>query len=283
MRRLHPAEHRLLAAALAATAFVLFYLAVIDPWLVEPEIEISQQMDELRDTAQRYAGLLAQKSLLQQRSAGMEAQQQRDPLLLAGTDPTQVSADLVDRLSTMISAHATEGAGCDVIDKTPIPGEADGTTFLRVKVNLGLDCGIEPLAHLLADIQQAKPYLFIDSLSISRGDTAPLHGPAGKLHLQLTVAGYMRTPHLPHNTALNAATPGGSSALAVQTGLQSPAQATLPSPVQSTGQSSALSSPASSSTQTLAPPSPQESSQNPGQSPDQDAPTGVEQDTGASK
>lgn len=204
MRRLHPAEHRLLAAALTATVFVSIFVCVIGPWLVEPEVEISQQMDELRETAQRYGSLLALKTQLQQRSAAMEAEQQRDPLLLAGTDPTQVSADLVDRLSTMIAAHANEGAGCDVNDKTPIAGEADGTTFLRVKVNLGLDCGIEPLAHLLADIQQAKPYLFIDALSISRGDSAPLHGPAGKLHLQLTVAGYMRTPHLPRNPGSNA-------------------------------------------------------------------------------
>lgn len=204
IRKLNPNEHRLCAVALLFIVLMSVYFGIVGPLIVAPQQDIGERMEALRDTAHHYENLLAQRSALQKRSAHIAAEQQRDPLLLSGNDPTQVAAQLVDRLGAIVDAHANEGAGCVLNDKTPIAGEADGSAFQRIKVNMGLDCSIEPLAHILSDVQYAKPYLFVENLTVSRADDAPAHGPAGKLHVQLTVDAYMHAPQRHASTSVTA-------------------------------------------------------------------------------
>jgi len=191
MRPLRQAEHRVLSVALLLAIIVVMYMTIIAPFFVDPATSVSDQMQDLEDTASRYQTLLGQRSALQQASIRLADANQRDPVVLPGSDAAQVSADLVDRLGALVAAHQDEGAGCDVEDKTPIVGEQSRTVFPEVKVNLSLACSIEPLAKVLSDIEHSKPYLFIESMSVARSDDAPLKGPAGKLHVQLTVAAYM--------------------------------------------------------------------------------------------
>ena len=182
-------------AALIALALVLAsaWWLLVQSWFLDPLIALREEADALREQQQRYASIaLQRKSLEQQLQAA-----RRDPAsrgsLLPGEDPSAVAAELMQRTLDQVKSHANEGPGCEVTQRMPIMPEADSAEpYRQVKVSLTLECAMEPLAHLLHDLEYTQPFLFVDNLSIRRPTTAPSSGPAGRLQVHLLLRGYLQ-------------------------------------------------------------------------------------------
>lgn len=182
-------------AALIAFVIVVCagYWLLIDSWFTGPLRELNEQMAQLREQQQRYASLLRQSEAL-----GEQLQQARnDPAsstsLLPGEDPSAVAADLMQRLADLVGSHATTGAGCSLTQRMPITPEQDSAEpYRQVKVSLSLECGIEPLAVILHELEYQRPFLFVDEMSVRRNADAPAKGGAGKLAVHLLVRGYLQ-------------------------------------------------------------------------------------------
>ena len=104
---------------------------------------------------------------------------------LGASDPSAASADLIQRATDVVAAHARESSGCSMPSKMPIEQDTGNEPFRRVSVSITLDCGVQPLAAVLHDFDRGLPYLFVDNLTVARS-------PSGRLQAQLTLYGYLR-------------------------------------------------------------------------------------------
>jgi general secretion pathway protein M len=194
MRRPLNARERC-GAAVIVLALLLWaaWWLLVQSWFSGPLSDIDEQLQDLREQQQRYAGQLAQKPLLQQQLE----QARRDPAsrssLLPGDDLSAVAAQLMQHSVELIKAHADQGPGCELTQRMPITPEQDSAQpYRQVKVSLTLDCAAEPLGRLLHDIEYSQPALFVDSLSIRRNSTALSKGGPGRLRVHLLVSGYLQ-------------------------------------------------------------------------------------------
>lgn len=192
-RELTARERRGAALIVLALAVWAAWWLLVQSWFLDPLMAIENQADSLREQQQRYAGALQQREALQQQLQ----QARRDPAsrssLLAGTDPSAVAADLMQRSLDLVKAHAAQGPGCQVTQRMPItPEQNSAEPYRQVKVSLTLECAMEPLTGLLHDLEYGQPFLFVDHVSIRRQTSAPASGGAGRLQVNLLLRGYLQ-------------------------------------------------------------------------------------------
>ncbi|MGY4495278.1 type II secretion system protein GspM [Pseudomonas sp. TE3610] len=191
MRRpLTPRENRIAALAVLAACVCLMYWGALYPWLIAPQLAVRQQMDELRDTQRRYVALLARREPLQAQLAAAQADPAGVDALLPGDDPSAIAAGLMQYTADLVGRHASDGAGCEVLNRTPSAAEPGDERYAQVKVTLNLSCSIEPLEAILYDIETARPYLFVTQLRVEHHADSPIGAGAGRLQVQLLVTGY---------------------------------------------------------------------------------------------
>ena len=199
-RELTPRERR--GAALIVLALLLWaaWWLLVQSWFLDPLNDLEEQADTLRAQQQRYAGIVQQRTGLQQQLQAARRDPSSRSSLLPGEDPSAVAADLMQYSLDRVKAHANQGPGCQVTQRMPITPEQDsGEPYRQVKVSLTLDCAMEPLANLLHDFEYGQPFLFVDNLSLRRSTSAPASGGAGRLQVHLLLRGYMqRAPTLPN-------------------------------------------------------------------------------------
>lgn len=191
-RALNERERR--GAALIALALVVagLYWLLVQSWFAGPLSDVNAQIGQLREQQQRYAGQLAQRPALDQQLADARQDPASSTSLLPGGDPSAVAADLMQRIADLIKANSNEGAGCALTQRMPITPEQDSAQpYRQIKVSLTLECGIEPLMTVLHTLEFHRPFLFVDSLSVRRGNSAPAAGGAGRLTVHLLVRGYL--------------------------------------------------------------------------------------------
>lgn len=185
MRRLPPAQSRLAAVALALVALAIGYFLFLHWWFVAPLVSVDGQIHDLQQLHAKYAAAIAQQPLLEQRVARLERGGATVGAFLSASDPSAAAANLIQRATDVVSAHASEGAGCNMPSKMPIEQDNGNEPFRRVSVSITLDCGMQPLAAVLHDFDRGLPYLFVDNLMLARS-------PSGRIQAQLTLSGYLR-------------------------------------------------------------------------------------------
>lgn len=185
MRRLTPVQSRGAAVALALVALVAAYFVLLHWWFVAPLRGVDGQMRDLQQLHAKYAAAIAEQPLLRKRVAQLERGGATVGAFLSATDPSTASADLIQRATDVVAAHAQEGSGCSMPSKMPIEQDNGNEPFRRVSVSITLDCGVQPLAAVLHDFDRGLPYLFVDNLTVARS-------PTGRLQAQLTLSGYLR-------------------------------------------------------------------------------------------
>ena len=199
-REFTPRERR--GAALIVLTLLLWaaWWLLVQSWFLDPLNDLEEQADTLRAQQQRYAGIVQQRTGLQQQLQAARRDPSSRSSLLPGEDPSAVAADLMQYSLDRVKAHANQGPGCQVTQRMPITPEQDsGEPYRQVKVSLTLDCAMEPLANLLHDFEYGQPFLFVDNLSLRRSTSAPASGGAGRLQVHLLLRGYMqRAPTLPN-------------------------------------------------------------------------------------
>ncbi|HEU4855801.1 MAG TPA: type II secretion system protein GspM [Rhodanobacteraceae bacterium] len=184
-RRVTPLQSRIAAVALALVALLAAYFLLLHWWFVAPLLGVDGQMHGLRQLHAKYAAAIAEQPELKRRVATLERGGASVNAFLAAADPSTASADLIQRASDVVAAHAHEGAGCNMPSKMPIEQDSGNEPFRRVSVSITLDCGMQPLAAVLHDFDRGLPYLFVDNLTIARS-------PTGRMQAQLSLSGYLR-------------------------------------------------------------------------------------------
>jgi len=185
VRRLSPAQSRIAAIVLALVVLAIAYFLLLHWWFVAPLISVDGQMQDLQQIHAKYAAAIAEQPELQKRVAKLEQGGASVDAFLSGNDPSAAAANLIQRATDVVSAHAREGAGCSMPSKMPIEQDSDSEPFRRVSVSITLDCGVQPLAAVLHDFDRGLPYLFVDNLTVARS-------PSSRLQAQLTLSGYLR-------------------------------------------------------------------------------------------
>lgn len=182
---LSPGQSRLAAVLLALVVLAIAYFLLLHWWFVAPMISVDGQMQDLQRIHAKYAAAIAEQPELQKRVAKLEQGGASVDAFLSANDPSAAAANLIQRATDVVSAHAGEGAGCSMPSKMPIEQDTGNEPFRRVSVSITLDCGMQPLAAVLHDFDRGLPYLFVDNLTVARS-------PSGRMQAQLTLSGYLR-------------------------------------------------------------------------------------------
>ncbi len=185
VQHLTPVQSRVAAIALALLALAIAYFLLLHWWFVAPLRSVDGQMHDLQQIHARYAAAIAEQPILQKRVAALERGGASVAAFLADSDASTAAADLIQRATDVVAAHAHEGSGCSMPSKMPIEQDSGNEPFRRVSVSITLDCGVQPLASVLHDFDRGLPYLFVDNLTIARS-------PTGRLQAQLSLSGYLR-------------------------------------------------------------------------------------------
>jgi general secretion pathway protein M len=194
--KLQPKDGRFLAVVLLLITLVLAYLVGIHWWFVAPHLEIAGQMQELREQQARFQRAIAERPEIEKRVAEVKAYEQGNQAFLSETDPNAASAALIQRLKAAMSDHAKDESRCQNVSTQSYNGGED-ELYKRVTVQARLKCDLEPLAAILYDLENGKPYLFVDQVMIYKQQTYTPPGAktvAVPLDVRFNVSGYLREP-----------------------------------------------------------------------------------------
>lgn len=189
-----PKDGRVLAVALLAAVLLVFYLIAIHWWFVAPQLQLRQQMADLRLQQQRYQHTIAQKPEIEKQLAKVRAYEQGSNAFLPETDPNAASAGLIQRLKQAMDAHAKDEKTCQLVSQAGITG-GEEELYKHVTVQARLRCRLETVAAIFHELEGGTPYLFIDNVMIYRQQvyTPPGRTPTvGSLDVRFNLTGYLR-------------------------------------------------------------------------------------------
>lgn len=192
-----PDDGRPLAVGLLVVVLVVVYFLGIHWWFVAPQLAIGSQMDDLREQQQRFAAIVSEKPAIQKRLAQVRAYEAKNQAFLKQTDAAAASASLIQRVADVIQKNDPEGGRCSTQQSTPLRSEAKDEPYQSVSVRVRMTCDIETTSALLYDLEQGKPFLFVEEMRIyERARFYPGRGQQqdSQLQVQFTITGYMRKP-----------------------------------------------------------------------------------------
>jgi general secretion pathway protein M len=194
--RFQPKDGRFLAVVLLLIVLMLVYLIGIHWWFVAPHLQYSSDMQDLRDQQLRFRQTIAEKPEIEKRLTEVRAYEQGNQAFLSETDANAASAALIQRLKAAMGEHAKDESRCQNVSTQSYNG-GEEELYKRVTVQARLKCDLEPLAAILYDLENGKPYLFIDQVMIYKQQT---YTPPGAkvapvpLDVRFNVNGYLRQP-----------------------------------------------------------------------------------------
>ncbi|MDN5923919.1 MAG: type II secretion system protein GspM [Xanthomonadales bacterium] len=190
-----PSDGRGLALALLAVVLVVVYFLGVHWWFVAPQMDIAQQMSDLRGEQQRYAATAAQRPEIQKRLDAVSKYEQANQAFLPQKDVSTAAAELIQRVGEIIKKRDPEGGHCVAQQSTPLGSPNSDEPYQKVSVRVRLSCDMQPLIGVLYDLEQGKPFFFIDDLMIYQQASFYRRGQqSSKLQAQFTLSGYLRQP-----------------------------------------------------------------------------------------
>lgn len=194
--RFQPKDGRFLAVVILLIMLLLVYLIGIHWWFVAPHLQFRADMQDLRDQQLRFRQAAAQKPEIEKRLLAIRQQEQSNQAFLTDADASAASAWLIQRLNQAISDHAKDEKRCQSVSQQNYAG-GDEELYKRVTVQARLRCDLEPLAAILYDLENGKPYLFVDQIMIYKQQTYQPPGSkvsSSPLDVRFNLTGYMRQP-----------------------------------------------------------------------------------------
>jgi general secretion pathway protein M len=193
--RFKPRDGRFLAIVILLIVLMLIYFIGIHWWFVAPQLEVRQEMEDLRDQQLRFRQAAAQRPDIEERLASIHEREQSNQAFLTDTDQNAASAYLIQRLNQAISDHAKDEKRCSSAGQQPYTG-GEEELYKHVTIQARLRCDLEPLAAILYDLENGKPYLFVDQLMIYKQQSyTPPGGKTGAgspLDVRFNLTGYLR-------------------------------------------------------------------------------------------
>lgn len=194
--RFQPKDGRFLAVVILLIVLLIVYLIGIHWWFVAPHLQFRADMQDLRDQQLRFRQAAAQKPEIERRLAAIRQQEQSNQAFLTDADSSAASAWLIQRLNQAISDHAKDEKRCQSVSQQNYAG-GDEELYKRVTVQARLRCDLEPLAAILYDLENGKPYLFVDQIMIYKQQTYQPPGSkvaSSPLDVRFNLTGYLRQP-----------------------------------------------------------------------------------------
>ena len=194
--RSKPRDGRFLAVVILLIVLLLVYLVGIHWWFVAPHLQFRADMQDLRDQQLRFRQSAAQKPEIEERLAAIHAREQSNQAFLTDTDQNAASAWLIQRLNQAITDHAKDEKRCSSNGAQPYNG-GEEELYKHVTVQARLRCDLEPLAAILYDLENGKPYLFVDQIMIYKQQSYQPPGSkvvASPLDVRFNLTGYLRQP-----------------------------------------------------------------------------------------
>ena len=196
---MQPRDGRFLAVVLLLIVLLLVYLLGVHWWFVAPHLQYAGEMQELREQQLRYRHAIEEKPEIEQRLAEVKAYEQGNRAFLSETDPNAASAALIQRLKQAMTDHAKDEQRCQNVSTQSFNG-GEEELYKRVTVQARLKCDLEPLAVILYDLENGKPYLFVDQVMIYKQQS---YSPPGvkvvpnPLDVRFNLSGFLRQPGKP--------------------------------------------------------------------------------------
>lgn len=194
--KLVPKDGRMLAVVLLLIVLLLVYLVGIHWWFVAPQMQFSSEMQELREQQLRFRQTSAEKPEIEKRLAEVKAYEQGNQAFLAEADANAASASLIQRLKQVMGEHAKDEKRCQNLGAQSYNG-GEEELYKRVTVQVRLKCDLEPLAAILYELENGKPYLFVDQVMIYKQQTYTPPGAKvvqSPLDVRFNLSGYLRQP-----------------------------------------------------------------------------------------
>jgi general secretion pathway protein M len=191
-----PRNGRFLAIVMLLIAVLLGYVVLVHWWFVAPDLAIAGQMQDLREQQQRFAGIVAQRPLIEKRLTQVRSFEQGNQAFLADADANSAFSDLTQRLKQVIAARVKDENRCAIVSNSNFKG-GEEELYERVTIQVRMRCALEPFAGILYDLENGKPYLFVDQMLIYRqqyGYVPPgaKLQPAAALDIRFNLSGYLR-------------------------------------------------------------------------------------------
>lgn len=187
---------RFLAVVLLLIAVLLGYVLLVHWWFVAPDLAIASQIQDLREQQQRFAGIVAQRPLIEKRLAQVRAYEQGNQAFLSDADANSAFSDLTQRLKQAISARVKDENKCAIVSNSNFKG-GEEELYERVTIQVRMRCALEPFAEIMYELENSNPYLFVDQLLIYRQQFGYVP-PGGKarpptaLDIRFNLSGYLR-------------------------------------------------------------------------------------------
>lgn len=186
---------RWLALALLLAVLGLVYLLVLHPLFTVPLRAADARIEELRGRDARVRGLLRQAPAIRERLASQDARGDASGFLAEPTAELAAAA-LIQQLETVVGEASPGNRGCAIANRAPLSGEPPPGPYRRVTVQVRLRCGNAETLAVLHRIESARPYLFVDNLSVTAqryfavpGSPSPQEG---GLDVGFDLYGYLR-------------------------------------------------------------------------------------------
>jgi general secretion pathway protein M len=192
--RFQPKDGRLLAVVLLLIVLMLVYLVGIHWWFVAPQMQFSSDMQDLREQQLHFRQTTAEKPEIEKRLAEVKAYEQGNQAFLSETDANAASAALIQRLKQAMSGK--DEKRCQNVSTQSYAG-GEEELYKRVTVQARLKCDLDPLAAIFYDLENGKPYLFVDQVMIYKQQSYTPPGAkvaAVPLDVRFNLSGYLRQP-----------------------------------------------------------------------------------------
>jgi len=151
---------RLLALSLVLIPLILAVKFVLWP-VLQSYASTGEDLISTREEIVHYQRLLGEQPALQEAVARLERTRPLSPYLLAGTNRALAAAGLQKQLQDAATEHGV------TILSLRVQNPASDGPLERISVEARLRTGVPELRDLLYWIETARPYLFIENLSIN--------------------------------------------------------------------------------------------------------------------
>lgn len=184
---LTPRLSRLLAIALLVLVIAVPYLGIVRPY-VETLREGRETLAETIALRDRYVALAAAGSAVDAQAATLRDDGEGEAAYLQGASEALVSADLQNRVKTVVQANGGVLNSTQILDATSEEG------FRRLAVRVRMSGGSEALYKVLYALETERPFLFVDNIDINARSLRTRDGQAESIELMVSfdLFGYMR-------------------------------------------------------------------------------------------
>jgi general secretion pathway protein M len=182
-----------------ALGYLLLMLAVSYGILLHwswtlPQMQLRQQLIELRDQEQRLRMHALQGPDVEQRLSQVQAFEADNPGFLPENSAELATAGLVQRLERVVESASPSRESCQLTGRTPFSARSK-ERFARVAIQVRLRCGMSELATVLSQLESGSPELFVDRLAVMTRRSALIAGAqASALDVSFDLYGYLRVP-----------------------------------------------------------------------------------------